>query len=427
MEFLNIIRENGIFDYALVTIISRCSLFPTDFIFSILIIIIENLYKTDFKKIDDLLKKELVLIVIQILNYFNIININGKCYVVYLFLVFIYVGKLLKKMKLGTKLVITYFITNEIASNGTYFTKNFSTGNAIEFFMIQSLFFINTISLIGKANNNLFDYLIILLGFLPVYIIKQNFEYLLHHFIKCFYLFSGKKEIYFFIYWSILLFCFSFINNSFQKLNIRKTVKRKIYHFLAFIILVPAIKYMEKEILKLILMIVSYLFIVFEFVRNSEFLKDFSFIKEINLFMNDNIDYRDDNNFIVTHIFLMTGLISSLYYDNRDNYAFNYLGIIVLGIGDAMTAICGVYLGKTRIYALNIRTLEGTLGGLISSSFLYYIFNGSINKFELINFVIIFLYEGYTLEIDNLFLPLLSNNLFMNSDLIKQNIIAIFK
>ena len=162
MEFLNIIRENGIFDYALVTIISRCSLFPTDFIFSILIIIIENLYKTDLKKIDDLIKKEIVLIVIQILNYFNIININGKCYVVYLFLVFIYVGKLLKKMKLGTKLVITYFITNEIASNGTYFTKNFSTGNAIEFFMIQSLFFINTISLIGKANNNLFDYLIIL-------------------------------------------------------------------------------------------------------------------------------------------------------------------------------------------------------------------------------------------------------------------------
>ena len=427
MEFLNTIRENGIFDYVLVTIISRCSLFPTDFIFSILIIIIENLYKTDFKKIDDLIKKELVLIVIQILNYFNIININGKCYVVYLFFVFIYVGKLLKKMKLGTKLVITYFITNEIASNGTYFTKNFSTGNAIEFFMIQSLFFINIISLIGKANKDLFDYLIILLGFLPVYIIKQNFDYLLHHFIKCFYLFSGKKEIYFFIYWSILLFCFSFINNSFQKLNIRKTVKRKIYHFLAFIILVPAIKYMEKEILKLILMIVSYLFIVFEFVRNSEFLKDFSFIKEINLFMKDNIDYRDDNNFIVTHIFLMTGLISSLYYDNRDNYAFNYLGIIVLGIGDAMTAICGVYLGKTRIYALNIRTLEGTLGGLISSSFLYYIFNGSINKFELINFVIIFLYEGYTLEIDNLFLPLLSNNLFLNSDLIKQNIISIFK
>ena len=213
MEFLNIIRENGIFDYALVTIISRCSLFPTDFIFSILIIIIENLYKTDLKKIDDLIKKELVLIVIQILNYFNIININGKCYVVYLFLVFIYVGKLLKKMKLGTKLVITYFITNEIASNGTYFTKNFSTGNAIEFFMIQSLFFINTISLIGKANKDLFDYLIILLGFLPVYIIKQNFDYILHHFIKCFYLFSGKKEIYFFIYWSILLFCFSFIKN----------------------------------------------------------------------------------------------------------------------------------------------------------------------------------------------------------------------
>ena len=67
-------------------------------------------------------------------------------------------------------------------------------------------------------------------------------------------------------------------------------MKRKIYHFLAFIILVPGIKYLDKNILKLILMIVSYLFIVFEFIRNSIFLKDFSIIKDINCFMNENID-----------------------------------------------------------------------------------------------------------------------------------------
>ena len=44
---------------------------------------------------------------------------------------------------------------------------------------------------------------------------------------------------------------------------------------------------------------------------------------------------------------------------------------------------------------------------------------------ELIKFIIIFFYEGYTLEVDNLFLPLLSNNLFLNWDLIKQNILKL--
>ena len=92
--------------------------------------------------------------------------------------------------------------------------------------------------------------------------------------------------------------------------------------------------------------------------------------------MNENIDYRDDNKFIVTHIFLMTGLISSLYYDYPDNNVFNYLSLIVLGIGDAMSAICGVYFGKTKIYSLNARTLEGSLGGFTSSIFLYYILKG---------------------------------------------------
>ena len=53
------------------------------------------------------------------------------------------------------------------------------------------------------------------------------------------------------------------------------------------------------------------------------------------------------------------------------------------------------------------------IGGFSSSAFLYYLFKGNINKNEIIQFILIFLYEGYTLEIDNLFLPIISNNLFL--------------
>jgi len=426
MEYFNQIRENGLFDFILITAVSKSSLFPKDFIYGSLIILMRYLCEIHFKKIYNIINKECVLILIQFLNYFNIIDIKGKGFVLFYILVYIYVEKLLVKMKLGTLLVVTNFIVNEISYQGQYLSNDFPTGNAVEFFMIHSLYFLNTISLIENQKQNKFNYLMIILGFLPLYIIIKNFFYLWDHFVQCLYFFFGTKTLYFFFYWSFILFCFSYINNSFQKLDLRQTVKRKIYHFLAFIILVPGIKYLDKSILKLILMIVSYLFVVFEFIRNFKFIKDFSLVKNINSFMIENIDYRDDDKFIVTHIFLMTGLISSLYYDNQGNDTFNYLSIIVLGIGDAMSAICGVYFGKTRIYALNARTLEGSFGGLSSSLISYYFFNGSINMDELIKFIIIFFYEGYTLEVDNLFLPLLSNNLFLNWDLIKQKILKLF-
>lgn len=426
MEYFNQIRENGLFDFILITAVSKSSLFPKDFIYGYLIILMRYLCEIHFKKIYNIINKECVLILIQFLNYFNIIDIKGKGFVLFFILVYIYVEKLLVKMKLGTLLVVTNFIVNEISYQGQYLSNDFPTGNAVEFFMIHSLYFLNTISLIENQKQNKFNYLMIILGFLPLYIIIKNFFYLWDHFVQCLYFFFGTKTLYFFFYWSFILFCFSYINNGFQKLDLRQTVKRKIYHFLAFIILVPGIKYLDKSILKLILMIVSYLFVVFEFIRNFKFIKDFSLVKNINSFMIENIDYRDDDKFIVTHIFLMTGLISSLYYDNQGNDTFNYLSIIVLGIGDAMSAICGVYFGKTRIYALNARTLEGSFGGLSSSLISYYFFNGSINMDELIKFIIIFFYEGYTLEVDNLFLPLLSNNLFLNWDLIKQKILKLF-
>ena len=426
MEYFNQIRENGLFDFILITAVSKSSLFPKDFIYGSLIILMRYLCEINFKKIYNIINKECVLILIQFLNYFNIIDIKGKGFVLFFILVYIYVEKLLVKMKLGTLLVVTNFIVNEISYQGQYLSNDFPTGNAVEFFMIHSLYFLNTISLIENQKQNKFNYLMIILGFLPLYIIIKNFFYLWDHFVQCLYFFFGTKTLYFFFYWSFILFCFSYINNGFQKLDLRQTVKRKIYHFLAFIILVPGIKYLDKSILKLILMIVSYLFVVFEFIRNFKFIKDFSLVKNINSFMIENIDYRDDDKFIVTHIFLMTGLISSLYYDNQGNDTFNYLSIIVLGIGDAMSAICGVYFGKTRIYALNARTLEGSFGGLSSSLISYYFFNGSINMDELIKFIIIFFYEGYTLEVDNLFLPLLSNNLFLNWDLIKQKILKLF-
>ena len=97
---------------------------------------------------------------------------------------------------------------------------------------------------------------------------------------------------------------FFYINNTcIPKLYLKKIIKRKIYHFLGFIVLVPGIMCIDKNVLKLILMIVSYLFIVVEIVRNIDIFGELTVFQNLNNFMKKSIDERDDNGFIITHIF----------------------------------------------------------------------------------------------------------------------------
>ena len=429
MNYLNQIRENGLFDYIIITCLSTFSLSSKELLFGLLISIFNYIYNILIpEKINNYISKEYIPIIIKILFYFNIVKISNINILILLFLIFLYLCKLLTKIKLGSKLIISNFILNEIIYEGKYLSENFITGNAVEFFIIESLFLSNTILLIMKNDKNLLDYFFIVLGNLPLYSILKNFFYLWHHFVQCLYIFFCTKTILFFFYWFFILECFFYLNNYYiPKIYLKKIIKRKIYHFLGFIVLVPGIMLLDKTILKLILMIVSYIFIVVEILRNMNKINEFTAIQNLNNFMLKSIDERDDGNFIITHTFLMTGLISSLYYDDNKNQIFNYLSVIVLCIGDSMCSICGVLFGKNKIYSLNDRTLEGTLGGLISSSIIYMILKGSIiNRQEFIQFIFIFLYEGYTLEIDNLVLPLFANNLFLKYNLIENHLIKIY-
>ena len=376
------------------------------------------------------MKKEYILIIIKYFIYFhfNPFSNNNIILLILKFLIFQYLDHLLIKIELGSKLLLSNFIYKEIVHEGKYLSLDFTTGNAVELFLIESLFFSNTIILILNNEKNILDYLMIILGFLPFYLIIKNFFYLWYHFVQCLYLFFFTKTIFFFFYWIFILAIFSFINNKYiQNSHLKKIIKRKLYHFLGFVILVPGIMFLEKKILKLILMIVSYLFIILEIIRNLVIFNKYSIFQNINNFMIKNIDERDDNCFIVTYLFLMTGMISSLYLNNKSNDILNYLSIIILSIGDSMCSICGISFGKNKIYSMNNRTLEGSIGGLISSIIIYMLVNRSFISFkEFIQFILIFLYEGYTLEIDNLVLPLFANNLFINSDLIKYNIYKLF-
>ena len=428
MKYFNLVRKNGFFDFTIISIVSSSSFLSKEYIDGTLIILLYNIYnKLIQKKFDDCINKEYLLIIINILNFFDTIKILKKSSLIILFCIFLFINKLLIKLQLGSKLIISNFILKELKNDGKYLSENFSTGNAVELFIIQSIFLLNTLLLISKSKKYIIDYFMIILGLFPIYIITKNFLFLWYHFVQCLYLFFFSKIIYLFFYWIFILSLFFYINNTYiQNLYLKKIIRRKIYHFLGFIVLVPGILFFDKTVLKLILMIVSYLFIIVEILRNLNFLYQYKIIQNLNDFMKKNIDERDDNNFIVTHIFLMTGLISSLYYNNKNNI-YNYLSIIILSIGDSMCSICGISFGKNNIYSLNNRTLEGSLGGFASSIIIYMILKRDfINIEEFFNFLFVFLYEGYTLEIDNLVLPLFVNNLFINSDLIKNKIFKFF-
>ena len=429
MKYLNLIRKNGLFDFCIITILSTCSLYSNELIFGLLIIIFNYIYNRYIsEKINRYISKEYILIIIKVLYNFHIINTSNNNIIILLFLLFIYLDKLLIKVELGSKLIISNYILKEIIYEGKYLSLNFSTGNAVEFFIIESLLLFNTITLMGKYQKNIIDYIMVIVGLLPLYIILKNFFYLWYHFVQCLYIFFCTKTVFFFFYWFIILGCFFYINNVWiPKLYLKKIIKRKIYHFLGFILLVPGIMFLDKTVLKLILMIVSYLFIVVEILRNIEIFSQYSIVQNLNNFMKTSIDERDDNGFIVTHMFLMTGLVSSLYYNYQNNDVLYHLSVIILSIGDSMCSICGVSFGKNKIYSLNNRTLEGSLGGLISSIIVYMILKGNIIQIkEFILFILVFLYEGFTLEIDNLVLPLFANNLFQNFDLIKIKIYKSF-
>jgi dolichol kinase len=227
-------------------------------------------------------------------------------------------------------------------------------------------------------------------------------------------LFFQAKTFFTVILWIIILIVyFIFDSFFFIHLNFKLIIRRKFFHFLACLIYFPGLYFIPKETFKCIVLIVIYIFIIFEIIRNFPYLNN-KYIELINNYLKSNIDNRDDNKIILTHIFLLNGISSSIFY-NFKNQNYNYLGIIILGIGDSMCSICGVLFGKNKIYYPTNKTLEGTLGGLFTSCFVLSLINGKIISYkELCFMIIIFIYEGFTLEIDNLVLPLFTNYLFLN-------------
>ena len=108
---------------------------------------------------------------------------------------------------------------------------------------------------------------------------------------------------------------------------------------------------------------------------------------------------------------------------NMSMYLPAMAGVLVLGIGDSMASLIGVWLGRNRWFGTS-RTVEGTTAAVISMFLFTFVtvqavhfinvlmFQGALNIIDpswirfLLSTILTCLLEAFTSQIDNLFLPM---------------------
>ena len=185
----------------------------------------------------------------------------------------------------------------------------------------------------------------------------------------------------------------------FHCLQMKVTVKRKVYHFIALLLFGPP-TYTSPQLMSVAYTIAILCLLILESIRPPYLFQHL-------------LDPNKDNNegIITSHIYLLLGCALPLYLSQiqlihtttttttTTTTLLPYSGLIVLGMGDAMAAIVGTHYGTTKWFRslqCNQRSMEGSLAMLLS----IYLLSFKIS-------FLVTLLEACTTQIDNLCLPIL--------------------
>lgn len=193
------------------------------------------------------------------------------------------------------------------------------------------------------------------------------------------------------------------------------TMARKWFHLVALVLFVP-VTVASPQLQSFGYAVALALLMILECVRTN--------VVWLNAFYERYVDHRKDlanNNHpsgapgetvIVSHMTLILGCAAPLwmveYMDLSDHDPIRGLlslwGVLCLGVGDAMGAVVGTYFGRYRWGAGN-RTLEGSLAMFLSMAVPgWFLVSDAYLWLPAVVFTTIL--EAYTLQIDNLVLPL---------------------
>ncbi|OQR93671.1 dolichol kinase [Achlya hypogyna] len=142
-------------------------------------------------------------------------------------------------------------------------------------------------------------------------------------------------------------------------LGLRQIVARKLYHFLAVALFLPA-SFLNMDLLRLSYAIAIGLFLVVECIRA---LAVPPLGTPIAKFVTAYLDHRDDGRVILSHTYLLLGCALPAWLGAPSVLLAN-AGVLALGIGDAMGAVVGSTIGRRKVCGK--KTLEGSLAVFVS-------------------------------------------------------------
>ena len=217
----------------------------------------------------------------------------------------------------------------------------------------------------------------------------------------------------------------------------RLLLARKVYHFYAVGLFAPGVLY-HPSLLQIAMACVLPVFLLLEVIRVEELPP---LAQPIATFLATFLDSRDAGTLILTHVYLLLGCAVPIWLDSAlppaaeealaaragsvaavARAAAPYAGLLVLGIGDAMASVVGVYAGRTR-WPRSRKTLEGSAAGVASMllvlALLLSCAQGGVPR-DLIQWAVLSgctalacVLEAATSQIDNLFLPLFFQTLLL--------------
>ena len=216
-------------------------------------------------------------------------------------------------------------------------------------------------------------------------------------------------------------------------------ISRKFFHFIAFLLFTPctmstpSMMVLSYAVAICVLLLLECLRL--QYIRSKHATTTAtqmgSLLQQIHELYSSFLDEKENpNGFLYTHVGLVFGCalplwISVSHQSPSHLLLLPYLGILSLGVGDAMGAIVGTLYGKTYLSKESKRTLEGSLGVFVSiwicaEAFLLWqdrMSNDSYNhqgcgnyRGDLIGSALVMtIIEACTDQIDNLYLPFIGS------------------
>ncbi|XP_067666276.1 dolichol kinase-like isoform X2 [Haliotis asinina] len=236
-------------------------------------------------------------------------------------------------------------------------------------------------------------------------------------------IFKHPKRVSLLMYWmvcSVVAAVFSLWQGSDTEGDRSNTITRKSFHLVIVAVYIPGL-IVDAQFLHLASVCAGAFLLLLEAVRVHTIPPLGQYIdSSFKMFVDD----KDEGRVILTHIYLLVGLSLPLWITSIRpiNGALlpMYSGVISLGVGDTAASVGGVLFGQHKWPGSN-KSLEGTVTCAISqvlvlgSLILTGVVSSPLSLSLVVAVILSSLFEAFTLQVDNLVLPLLTYSLLCMS------------